>query len=221
MASTNGESRERAHHHPVFARGYALLANLAERGELARIRSQVLARAHGRLLVLGAGQGHDLAHLPAGVSEVLAVEPDPAMRRLGKGRLALAPVPAYYLSAVAEQLPLPDSSIDAALAALVLCSVRDPARAASELRRVLRPNGVLLVLEHVRAEPGSLTGWLQERVDPAWRHLSGGCHLSRPTRAVLEQAGFDTSQVVDRHLAKLMPLIDRALQGPAYPRAPT
>lgn len=211
-AESTGES---AHRHPVFAMGYAALAHLAERGALSRIRSRVLAEAAGRLLVLGAGQGHDLMHLPSAVTEVLAVEPDPAMRKLGHRRLANSPVPAYYVSAVAEALPLPDASVDTALAALVLCSVDDPAQAARELRRVLRPGGVLLVLEHVRATDGSALGWLQDRVDPAWARVSGGCHLDRRTRAVLDGAGFDTSGVRDRHLAKLMPLLDRALQGSA------
>ncbi|HUK70595.1 MAG TPA: class I SAM-dependent methyltransferase [Streptosporangiaceae bacterium] len=209
---------ERAHRHRAFAWSYAALAHVAERTSMARLRTGTLAAAHGRLLVLGAGQGHDLAHLPAAVTEVIAIEPDPSMRRLGRRRAAAAPVPAYYVGGLAEQLPLPDASVDTALAALVLCSVRDPGQSARELRRVLRPEGLLLVLEHVRAADGSRLGRLQDRVDPLWRYLSGGCHLDRRARQVLEEAGFDTAGVRDRHLAKVLPLLDPAVQGVAHPR---
>lgn len=215
---TDERRGERAHHHPAFALFYAGFARLAERASLARLRRETLADATGRLLVLGAGQGHDLAHLPTAVTEVVAVEPDPAMRRLGRRRLAGVRVPAWYVGAAAERLPLADGSVDTALAALVLCSVGDPDRAAAELRRVLRPGGRLLVLEHVRAADGSRLSRLQDRTDRTWGRVSGGCHLNRRTREVLERAGFDTSGVRDRHMAKAMPLADPGLQGHAVPR---
>lgn len=209
---------ERAHRHPAFAVFYAGFARVAERASLARLRARTLADARGRLLVLGAGQGHDLAHLPPAVTEVIAVEPDPAMRRLGRRRLARARVPAWYVGAAAERLPLADGSVDTALAALVLCSVHDLEAAARELRRVLRPDGQLLVLEHVRAAEGSVLATAQDRLDTGWGVLSGGCHLNRRTREALGAAGFDTSGVRDRHLAKALPLIDPGLQGVAAPR---
>jgi SAM-dependent methyltransferase len=212
---------ERAYRHRVFAVGYAAVAHLTGRASMDRLRAETLATARGRLLLVGAGQGHDLPHLPPAVTEVVAVEPDPTMRRLGRARLARSRVPAVYIGAAAERLPLADASVDTAAAALVLCSVRDPYRAAAELRRVLRPDGLLLVLEHVRGPSGSRTGRWQDRIDPLWWRLFGGCHLDRPTRAVLDAAGFDTSDVRDRHLARLVPLLDPAVQGVARPAGRT
>ncbi len=206
---------EQAHHHPVFARFYSGLARLGERTTFARIRASTLASARGRLLIVGAGQGHDLAHLPPAVTRVVAVEPDPMMRRLGRDRVTAAPVPTSYLGAVAERLPLADASVDTILCTLVLCSVHDLSAAAAELRRVLRPDGELLLLEHVHAGEGTRVGALQDRLDPAWGKVSGGCHLNRRTRQALERAGFDTTGVRDRHLARALPLVDPGLHGVA------
>ncbi len=210
---------EQAHHHPVFARFYSGLARVAERTTFARIRANTLASAHGRLLIVGAGQGHDLAHLPPTVTQVIALEPDPTMRRFGGHRIASSPVPASYVAAVAEQLPLSDASVDTILCALVLCSVHDLSAAAAELQRVLRPGGLLLVLEHVRAADGSRVGAWQDQLDRVWGKVSGGCHLNHRTRQALEDAGFDTSGVRDRHLMKALPLTDPGLQGVAISRA--
>ena len=117
-------------HHPWFARFYTAFAHVAERASLARLRARTLADARGRLLVVGAGQNHDLLHLPPAVTEVVAVEPDATMRRLGRHRLATIGVPAWAVGAVAERLPLADDSVDTVLCALVLCSVDDPDAAA-------------------------------------------------------------------------------------------
>lgn len=142
---------ERSHTHPTFARGYSALARLAERDTLGRWRSEVLAGARGRLLVVGLGPGVDLRHLPPGVSEVIAVEPDPGMRRQSRREVASVSVPVRVVGGVAEELPLRTRSVDAVLCALVLCSVDDQRAALDEVRRVLRPGGRLLLLEHVRA----------------------------------------------------------------------
>lgn len=182
--------------HPVFARVYAAIAELGERTGYGARRAEALSGARGRLLVVGLGPGHDLVHLPADVTDVVAVEPDPTMRARARRRSLAAPVPVTLVGGVAEALPLPTGSVDAALVALVLCSVQHPAAAAAELRRVLRPGGTLHVLEHVHAGPGRLGRW-QDRIDPLWSRLAGGCSVRRDTRAVLAAAGFDTSGLRD------------------------
>jgi len=181
--------------HPIFASFFAGVAALGERTGYGRRRAEALTGARGRLLIVGLGPGHDLAHLPGGVTEVVAVEPEPSMRGYSTRRVHRAQVPTRLVGAVAEALPLPDASVDAALVALVLCSVSDPAGAAAELGRVLRPGGTLHVLEHVQAPVGSrLRSW-QNRLDPLWSRLAGGCHLTRDTRRTLVDAGFDTRQL--------------------------
>lgn len=171
-------------------------------------------------MIVGAGQGHDLAHLPPSVESVVALEPDAAMRKWGHKRVAASPVPTSYVGGTAEQLPLADGSIDTVLCTLVLCSVGDLDAAAGEFRRVLKPGGELLVLEHVRAASPRVAA-VQDRMDPMWGRISGGCHLNRDPRAVLERAGFDISGIADRRLTKFMPLLDPAVQGVAVPRPRT
>lgn len=183
--------------HPVFAVVYTAVAALGEQTGYGRRRAQALDGAGGRLLVVGLGPGHDLAHLPPEVTSVVAVEPEAAMRRRSRKRVAGAGVPVTLVGGVAEALPVQTASVDSALVALVLCSVQDPRAAAAELRRVLRPGGTLHVLEHVHARPGSrLRGW-QDRLDPVWTRLAAGCHVTRDTRQVLDRAGFDTSGLRD------------------------
>lgn len=181
--------------HPIFALFFAGVAALGERTGYGRSRAEALAGAEGRLLIVGLGPGHDLAHLPAEVTDVVAVEPEPSMRKYAARRVARAPVPTRLIGAVAEALPLPDASMDAALVALVLCSVPDPALAASELRRVLRPGSTLHVLEHVAASPDSRLRRWQNRLSPLWSRLAAGCQLTRDTRETLREAGFDTAQL--------------------------
>ena len=137
---------------PAFAAFYAGLSRAAERGSIARLRRKTLESARGRLLIVGAGQAHDIAHLPQAVESVVALEPDSAMRRWGEKRLRRSAAPASYVAGTAEHLPLCDRSVDTVLCTLVLCSVDDLDAAAAEFRRVLKPDGELLVLEHVRGD---------------------------------------------------------------------
>lgn len=183
--------------HPFYAVVYTGVAALGEHTGYGRRRAEALAGAHGRLLIVGLGPGRDLAHLPTGVTDVVAVEPEPSMRAYSAPRVRRTPVPVWLVGGVAEALPLPADSVDAILVSLVMCSVPDPARAAGEFRRVLRRGGTLHVLEHVHASPGSRLRLWQDRLDPMWSRLAAGCHVTRDTRRVLLDAGFDTSQLLD------------------------
>jgi ubiquinone/menaquinone biosynthesis C-methylase UbiE len=201
--------------HPIFAVVFAGVAAMGERTGYGRRRADALSGARGRLLIVGLGPGHDLAHLPAGVTEVVAIEPEPSMRGFALRRVRRTPIPTWLVGAVAEALPLPDASVDAALVALVLCSVPDPAGAVAELRRVLRPGGTLHVLEHVHASPGSLLRPWQDRLDPLWSRLAAGCHLNRDTRQTLVAAGFDTTELRDTTVRFAPTLVAPHLVGTA------
>lgn len=211
-------SREREHAHPVFAQVYRLVAAVGERGGYGRLRGSVLAAANGRLLILGLGPGHDLAHLPAAVTSVVAVEPDPTMRALARGRVEACPVPVTLLSADAHDLPLADGSVDAVLCACVLCSVAQPPRALAELRRVLVPGGRLLLLEHVAAPPGHWVGRLQQLLEPVWGRAAGGCSIRRDTRSAVAAAGFDVTAVRSSMIWPNVPPVAPTVLGTAVKR---
>lgn len=204
--------------HPRFAVAYDLLASIGERTPFARWRTRTLAPAHGRLLVVGLGPGHDLAHLPGPVTSVIGLEPDPAMLLRAGRRAASCPVPVHLVVAAGEELPLASSSCDTALVGLVLCSVVDPVNVLQEIRRVLRPDGSLLVFEHVRA-PGGVQARLHDRLDRPWGRIAGGCHLNRRTRDALVAAGFDDSGVKDVTVRSGLPWMTAHLMGAAYPAA--
>ncbi|MDA8358183.1 MAG: class I SAM-dependent methyltransferase [Actinomycetota bacterium] len=173
--------------HRVFAAVYDRLNAGAERTWLGKRRADLVARATGQVLEIGAGTGANLAHY-RDVERVVAAEPDPAMRARLRSRLDRAAVPVKVSDAPAEHLGLRDASIDTVVCTLVLCSVADPDATLAELRRVLRPGGQLLVLEHVRGE-GRRARW-QDRVTPLWRRVGAGCHPNRDTVAAIERAGF-------------------------------
>lgn len=204
-----------AGNHPVFAPLYNALAWAGEHTTLGRWRSEALRPTTGRLLIVGLGPGYDLGHLPAAVTEVIAVEPAAAMRRIARRRVAPEGPPVRLVEGIGEQLPLPDHSCDSALCALVLCSVTDPVAVLAEIGRVLRPGGVLCILEHVRAAEGTRLGRLQDRSAPAWSRLAGGCEPHRRTREAISAAGFDTSQVQDRMMHLNVPLLVPHLMGVA------
>ncbi|MGY1708798.1 methyltransferase domain-containing protein [Geodermatophilus sp. SYSU D00758] len=176
--------------HPVFARVYARLVPAMDRAGAAGHRRRLLAGLSGRVLEVGAGSGADFPHYPAAVTEVVAVEPEPHLRELARRAAASAPVPVTVVAGTAEHLPAADGSFDAAVCALVLCSVPDQRAALAELRRVLRPGGRLVFWEHVRAgTPGAAR--VQDVLDRTlWPRLAGGCHTGRDTAAAVSAAGF-------------------------------
>ena len=204
--------------HPGFAWVYGLLMRAAG-PRMAPHRAAALRGAYGRLLIVGAGRGDDLAVLPPEVTEVVALEPDRAMRAALLPRAAAADVGVHVLSGSATALPLADGSVDTVLCALMLCSIDDPAAALVEITRVLAPGGTLHLLEHVVAEPGTARRWTQQLLEPLWGRLAGGCSLTRDTRAALHAAGFDTTEVHDLGMRPSLPVCVPHVQGVARVRA--
>jgi ubiquinone/menaquinone biosynthesis C-methylase UbiE len=151
-------------------------------------RRRLLTGARGAVLEIGGGTGANLAHY-RNVDRVTIAEPDPFMRSRIGPKLEEASVPVEVSAAGAEALPYPDGSFDTVVSTLVLCTVLDQEAALDEIRRVLRPGGRLLFIEHVRAA-GSAARW-QDRLEPLWRRLFGGCRPNRDTVAAIESAGFE------------------------------
>ena len=178
------------HNRPVFARTYAWLSQRME-AELGERREQLLQELSGRVLEVGAGNGMNFAHYPATVQEVVAVEPEPHLRELARRAASRAPVPVTVVDGTAERLPVDDQEYDAVVTSLVLCSVRDPDQAVSEVRRVLRPGGQFRFLEHVRADTRLLSGAQRVMDATVWPRVAGGCHASRDIVGVIRRSGLE------------------------------
>ena len=164
-----------------------------EKRLLAPLRHELLAPLRGRVLEIGAGTGINFAYYSPHV-QVLAVEPNYWMRIQAHRRVARSPARIVLTDGHAERLPAPPGAFDAAVSTLVLCSVADLEHSIAELRRVLRPGGSALLIEHVRAEHPVWRA-LQHAWNPCQYRLGDGCRLTRDTVGALEAAGFMLQQV--------------------------
>jgi ubiquinone/menaquinone biosynthesis C-methylase UbiE len=205
--------------HPIFAAVYDRMLAGCERAGLRDMRAELLAGARGQTLEVGAGTGHNLEHYPDAVTRLVLAEPDPHMaKRLRPHALAARGDDAEVIEAAAESLPFEDTSFDTVVSTLVLCTVSEPALSARELRRVLRPDGRLLLLEHVRsAESERLARW-QDRLERPWGWFAGGCHPNRDTMQTLAAAGFDVGRISGDRLPREAMLIRPVIRGSAVPK---
>ncbi|HME72887.1 MAG TPA: class I SAM-dependent methyltransferase [Myxococcota bacterium] len=179
-----------SHRHPLLAALYDRVTESGERAFLGGLRREFVAAAKGFVLEIGAGTGRNFPYYSAAsVDEVLAVEPDPEMRRRGEARRQAAALRISLLDGMAERLPFESACADTVVTTLVLCSVDDPRQVVREIRRVLKPGGTLILIEHIRTEDRWTTRF-QDLLTPLWRRIAGNCHLNRPTLDTLRDAGF-------------------------------
>lgn len=184
--------------HRLFAAIYDQLLAGSEKGGLREMRAELLRDAKGRTLELGAGTGHNLPHYTPAVGELVLTEPDRFMAKRLREHLAAeppAPGAVEVVDAPAEKLPFGDDSFDTVVSTLVLCTVEDPERAVGEAKRVLRPDGRLLFLEHVRSPDSERLSRWQDRVERPWGWFAGGCHPNRRTGDMLPAAGFELERL--------------------------
>jgi ubiquinone/menaquinone biosynthesis C-methylase UbiE len=210
------------HRHPIFSRVYLRIAHAAERGGGAEHRRTLLAGLSGRVIEVGAGHGLNFPYYGEGVTQVLAVEPEPYLRGLAKHAAPTAMVPIEVRDGIAEALPAADDEFDAAVASLVLCSVDDQQAALAEINRVVRPGGELRFYEHVISNrPGMarMQRWADATIYP---HLAGGCHAARDTGAAISEAGFqiEREERIEFKPSALVPAISHILGAARAVRLP-
>jgi ubiquinone/menaquinone biosynthesis C-methylase UbiE len=173
---------------------------------IGELRAAACAPLTGDVLELGFGGGLNVRFYPSAVTSVAAVEPSDVGWRLSERRRARSTVPIERRGLDGQRLDEPDASYDSVLSTFTLCTIPDPSLALAEARRVLRPGGVLCLLEHGLAPDPSVETW-QHRIEPLWRPLAGGCHLTRDVKGLVTDAGFHVTHLETAYL-----------DGPAFSR---
>ncbi|NJN21318.1 MAG: class I SAM-dependent methyltransferase [Leptolyngbya sp. RL_3_1] len=151
-------------------------------------RQQLLAEVSGQVLELGFGTGLNLAHYPEAVEALTVIDPNPGMAALARDRIAASPIPIQSYSLRGESLTLPDQSFDWVVSTWTLCSIANLDQALQEVRRVLKPGGKFIFIEHGLSPDPALQPW-QNRLTPLQKRIADGCHLNRPI-----------ADIVSRHL---------------------
>jgi ubiquinone/menaquinone biosynthesis C-methylase UbiE len=195
----------------ILAPLYDRMSRKSEAAGMGAMRESLLAQASGRTLEIGGGTGANLRYYD-GVDSLVVTEPEPAMLRRLQDRVREQATRAEVVQAPAEDLPFEDASFDTVVSTLVLCGV-DQERSLGEVRRVLRPGGRLLFLEHVRSDDPALAR-LQDRLNPLNRFVVG-CECNRKTLAAIETAGFTVSRVEQTALPEAPRFVRPAIVGTA------
>ena len=179
-------------------------------------RSRVVSAASGRVLEIGIGSGLNLPFYGNKVSELIGLDPSAKLldmiRRAGGWRSA----PLALIEGTAEAIPLEGRSVDTVVTTWTMCTIPEVRRALQEMCRVLRPGGCLIFVEHGRA-PEPRVRWWQDRLDPAWTRLAGGCHLNRAIAELIESAGFRIERLETGYLRGPRPMTFM-YEGSAQPR---
>ena len=167
--------------------------------EIGELRAQACAPLSGEVIEIGFGSGLNVRFYPSAVTSVVAVEPSDVGWRLSEPRRSRTGVPIRRHGLDGQRLDESDASYDGALVTFSLCTIPDPVLALAELRRVLRPGGVLCVLEHGLSPDAPVARW-QHRLDPLQRRVAGGCHLSRVVTGLVRDAGFSVEHLETSYL---------------------
>ena len=158
-------------------------------------RAKVVHKAQGTVLEIGIGTGLNMRYYDSTkVEKLIGLDPALQMHRLAQQRIAQAGLSVELVGLPAERIPLDDSSIDTVVMTFTLCTIPDPLAALKEIRRVLKKNGKLLFCEHGKAPDANVHAW-QNRLQPVWGKLAGGCHLNRDIPDLLAQAGFQFDEL--------------------------
>lgn len=162
------------------------------------------SQTRGDVLEVGIGSGLNLGFYTQQVSRVHGVDPSLELQRMARKRAGRIDVE-FLLQSAEDPLPLPSESIDTVVLTWTLCSIRDPEKALQEMKRVLRPDGQLIFVEHGRAPDSGVAAW-QDRLTPIWKHIGGGCHLNRKIDEIIMQAGFRIAELTTSYIPGPRPM---------------
>lgn len=173
--------------------------------ETTRLRAAWIPHARGEVLEVGIGSGLNLPFYSAEVQRVYGVDPSVELQRMATKRAGVRAAVTFFTQSAEQPLPLADASVDTIVLTWTLCSIPQPSRALQEMRRVLRPGGSLIFVEHGRARDSRVAAW-QDRLTPLWKHIGGGCHLNRQPDALIAAARFDIVRLQTGYLRGPRPM---------------
>ncbi|MBI1868190.1 MAG: class I SAM-dependent methyltransferase [Methylocystis sp.] len=185
--------------------------------QLDKYRHAVGAAAAGRVLEVGVGSGLNFSLYGKQVEAVVGIDPSPRLLAMARRRAAAAGVRVCLILASAIAIPLANNTIDTVVMSWTLCSIADPLAALREIRRVLKPGGKLVFVEHGLAPEPDVERW-QRRLTPVWRHIAGGCHLDRKMDDLIRSAGFEVTELSTEYASGPRPFT-YMYQGCAEPTA--
>ncbi len=171
------------------------------RKPLLRLREALVATARGQVLEIGVGSGLNLPFYQRDLEGLWGIDPSPELLAMARAQAAWVHFPVSLGEGRAEELPLDDYSVDSVVMTWTLCSIAEPEQALAEIRRVLRPGGSLIFIEHGQAPEAGVRGW-QDRLTPVWRRVAGGCHLNRPIDRLIEGSGLRLAELETGYLVK-------------------
>lgn len=180
-------------------------------------RAKLVPLASGAVLEVGIGSALNVPFYGAGVARLCGLDPSIELWRIGRRRVARARFPVQFLVGSAERIPLEDHTVDTVVSTWTLCTIPDPALAMAEIRRVLKPEGRLVFIEHGRAPERRVQAW-QGRLTPLWKRVAGGCHMNREIDAIIGKAGFRLSRI-ERGYTSGPKLLTYLYRGVAEPGA--
>ena len=201
----------------VFAAIYEPTLWAGERAGMSGHRAKLLSGARGYTVEIGGGTGMNLPHYPEDLHELVVTEPDASMRARLDKRLRRSGRQARVIDAPAERLPFADGSVDTVVSTLVLCTVDAPDLALREIARVLREDGQLLFIEHVRSDSPALAGW-QDRLAGPWSRFACGCHCNRATAQLIGACGLELEAVSEVPWQAMPPIVRPLVIGRARKR---
>ena len=182
-----------------------MIALVMKAREATRYRGKVVPGAEGRVLEIGIGSGLNLPFYRGAVSAVVGLDPSPELLAMAARRADKVSFVTELVNAPAEDMPFESASFDTVLTTWTLCSIGEPLVALSEMRRVLKPAGRLIFVEHGLARSPAVVAW-QNRINPLWRRVSGGCNLNREIDRLIEDGGFAIAELETEYMKGPKPL---------------
>ena len=168
-------------------------------------RAKVIPQARGRVLEIGIGSGLNLPfYNSANIDFVWGLDPSKQLQKIAEKKAGILPFNVDFIGLSGEEIPLEKNCVDTVVVTYTLCSIKDVQKALIEMNRVLRPGGKLIFCEHGKAPDDLVSQW-QNRINPIWKRISGGCHLNRPIPSLIEQSGFKIKNLDMAYISSFKP----------------